>query len=186
MVQLSPAAQPAELPKWLEERGFKRGEKWAKVYRGTESPPVISSDITIERIGPQFAEVFAETAFTGYEFPPALRPIIPWIPPQIGRSGWTHYLGFDGDVPVATGALYARDGVGWLGYGSTLPSHRRRGAQGAMFAQRINDAIAQGCQWIVTETGEETEDKPNPSYHNMLRMGFELAYMRPNYVVWRA
>jgi len=42
--------------------------------------------------------------------------------------------------------------------------------------------MALGCKWFVTETGEETADEPNPSYHNMLRSGFELAYLRPNYV----
>ena len=182
MVQLSPAAQPAELPDWLEARGVKRSRNWVKVFRGVEPPPEINSDIRIEQVGPDLAAVFAETAFTGYEFPPFFRPIIPWLSLQIGRPGWFHYLGFDGDMPVSTGGLYVRDGVGWLGYGSTLPSHRRRGGQGAMFARRITDAIAQGCHRLVTETGEETAEEPNPSLHNMLRVGFEVAYLRPNFV----
>ncbi len=182
MVQLSPAAQPSALPGWLESRGVKRSRSWVKVFRGVEPPPEVVSDIRIEQVGPDLAQAFAETAFTGYEFPPFLRPIMPWIQAQIGRPGWLHYLGFDGDMPVSTGGLYVRDGIGWLGYGATLPSHRRRGGQGAMFARRITDAIAQGCRWLVTETGEETPEEPNPSLHNMLRMGFEEAYLRPNFV----
>jgi hypothetical protein len=54
--------------------------------------------------------------------------------------------------------------------------------QGAMFARRIADGLALGCQWFVTETGEDRPEDPNPSYHNMLRSGFKLAYLRRNYV----
>ena len=39
-----------------------------------------------------------------------------------------------------------------------------------------------GCEWFVTETGEDTVANPNPSYHNMLRTGFKPAYLRPNYL----
>lgn len=100
----------------------------------------------------------------------------------IGRPGWRHYLAFDGDQAVATGALNLRDHIGWLGVGSTLPSHRRRGAQGALMARRVRDGISLGCRWLVTETGEDLPARPNPSYHNMLRTGFTLAYQRLNYV----
>jgi hypothetical protein len=78
--------------------------------------------------------------------------------------------------------MFVKDDVGWLGFGSTLESHRKRGGQGAMFERRIQDGLLLGCKWFVTETGEDTPEDPNPSYHNMLRTGFELAYLRPNYV----
>ena len=51
-----------------------------------------------------------------------------------------------------------------------------------MFARRISDGLKVGCKWFVSETGEDTPESPNPSYHNMLRAGFTLAYLRPNYV----
>ena len=37
---------------------------------------------------------------------------------------------------------------------------------------------------LVTETGEDSPEQPNPSFHNMIRTGFSLAYQRPNYL-WR-
>ena len=46
-------------------------------------------------------------------------------------------------------------------------------------ARRIRDGADLGCRWLVTETGEDTPHHPNPSYHNMLRTGFLLAYQRP-------
>jgi GNAT superfamily N-acetyltransferase len=89
---------------------------------------------------------------------------------------------FDGETSVAGGALFVKGDVGWLGIASTLPAHRRHGAQGALMARRIRDAVELGCRWVVTETGEDTPEHPNPSYHNMLRTGFVLAYQRPNYI----
>jgi len=50
-------------------------------------------------------------------------------------------------------------------------------------ARRLHDGTALGCRWFVTETGEDLAAKPNPSYHNMLRVGFRLAYQRPNYLL---
>jgi hypothetical protein len=106
----------------------------------------------------------------------------PWLAAPVGRPGWRHYLAWASEVPVATGALFVKDQIGWLGVGSTLPSHRRRGAQGAIMAQRIRDGAELGCRWLITETGEDTPGRPNPSYHNMVRTGFTLAYQRSNYI----
>ena len=83
---------------------------------------------------------------------------------------------------MAGGALFVKGDVGWLGIASTLPAYRPRGAQGALMARRIRDGADLGCRWLVTETGEDTPHHPNPSYHNMLRTGFSLAYRRPNYI----
>ena len=185
MVQLSPTGLRAGLPSWLEARGFQRGANWAKFYQRVESPPDARTDLRIEQIGPELGATFAEVVFRAFGFPGSFRPVIPWVASLVGRPGWRHYLAYDGNTPVGTGALYVRGNLGWLGYGSTLPSHRRRGSQGAVFARRIRDAAGAGCEWLVTETGEDSPEDPNPSYHNMLRAGFRLAYLRPNYIYRR-
>ncbi len=46
-------------------------------------------------------------------------------------------------------------------------------------ARRIRDAAALGCRWMITETGEDLPQQPNPSYHNMLRTGFLLSLSTP-------
>ena len=38
----------------------------------------------------------------------------------------------------------------------------------------------------MTETGELVDGKPSSSYRNILRAGFELDYVRENYVPGRA
>ncbi len=178
MVQLSPAAQPPELPGWLEARGLAFRNNWAKMFRGAEPPPASQTDLRIERIGSESADAFGRIALECFEMSPVL---LPFMSCHVGKPGWLHYLGFDGGHPVSTAALFISGDVAWLGFGSTLPSHRGRGAQGALFARRIADGLAAGCKWFVTETGEDTPQEPNPSYRNMLRAGFKLAYMRPNY-----
>ncbi len=178
-VSLSPEARPAELAAWLESRGLARSANWAKVWRGVEDRPDARTDLRIECIDGDLRDAFARVNGAAFGTPAALAP---WFGAAVGRPGWRHYLGFDGDAPVSAAALFVVDEVGWLGFGATLPSHQRRGGQGAMFARRIRDAAELGCRLLVTETAEDTAAQPNPSYHNMVRAGFKLAYLRPNYV----
>lgn len=180
--QLSPVAQPPKLAGWLEARQVKSRDNWSKVYRPANPAVEIFTDLHIERIGPQYAGEFSRVACAAFGMPDFLGPM---LAAAVGRKGWYHYLAWDGRKPVASGALYVTGRLGWLGIGSTLPTHRRRGAQGALLARRIRDGIALGCEWLVTETGEDTPEHPNPSYHNMLRTGFQLAYQRPNFMLQR-
>jgi hypothetical protein len=179
MVQISPLAQPSHLPEWLVARGFTKERNWAKVYRGNDPAPSVTTDLRIELIGKELADAFADVALNVFELPQELRLLVNGT---VGKPGWYHYLAFDGKQPVSAAAMFEKDDIGWLGFGCTLESHRKRGGQGAMFARRIQDGLLHGCKWFITETDEETPADPNPSYRNMLRTGFELAYMRYNYI----
>jgi hypothetical protein len=178
-VQLSPGARPPELAGWLAARGLHADDTWVKLLRGVAPPPEPATDLRVERIGPAQAPAFAETFGAVFGLPDPLRV---WIECSVGRHGWRHYLAFDGDQPVATGALFVYEQIGWLGVAATLRSHRRRGAQSAIIAQRIRDAAALGCRWLAAETSDNTPDQSHPSTHNLRRLGFEIAYLRPNYI----
>jgi hypothetical protein len=178
-VQLAPAALPAELPRWLEERGLHAGHGWVKMVRDASPPPEIATDLRVERIEAAQATSFARVACAAYGMPQFLGPL---LAASVGRDGWSHYLAYDGRLPVACAALFTRDHLGWLGTDATLASHRRRGGQGALQARRIRDAADQGCRLLVTETGDPLPGEPSPSFDNMRRLGFELAYVRANYV----
>ncbi len=179
MVQLSPLAEPPELKAWLAARGLRKGNNWAKMYRGNEPAPATHTDLRIQPIGKEYRDAFAEIALTAFEMPLELRPHMGC---SIGKPGWYHYMAFDGKHPVAAAAMHVLNDVAWLGFGCTLEGYRGRGAQSALFACRIEDGLGHGARWFVTETGEDTPEEPNPSYRNMLRAGFKLAYMRPNFV----
>ena len=72
-------------------------------------------------------------------------------------------------------------GIAELGIGATLESARLRGCQLALLHRRIVDAAEGGCETLFVETGERVEDRPAGSYRNILRAGFEEAYLCPNW-----
>ena len=178
-IQVSPFARPAALEAWLEARGLRRGRRWAKLWRDTDDPPAERTDLRLERIGPEHANDWATVIRTAFEMPEMLDEVFRVV---LGAPGWYHYLAFDGDLAVGAGAMRVLDDVAWFGYGATLASHRGRGSQSAVFARRIRDARDLGVRLCITETGEETPEEPNPSYRNMLRAGFRLAYQRQNWL----
>jgi hypothetical protein len=179
-VALAPQAEPPELSAWLAHRGFVPGYAWAKFRRGLAEPAGPETELRVaEAKAGTDAEAFADVFVRAYGTPELLRD---WIARLPGRAGWRCFLAFDGDRPAATGALFAKDDVGWLGIAGTLPEHRRRGAQGAILAARIRAAAAEGCDVVVTETGDQVEGRPSSSYRNIERAGFEAVYVRPNYL----
>jgi GNAT superfamily N-acetyltransferase len=163
----------------LEDRGFHHYNNWIKLYRDVTLLTPVRTDLAIREIGTEYGDAFGRIIVASFEWPDRLYP---WVGATVGRPGWHHYMAFDGETPVATGAVYCRGEVGWIDFASTLSSHRGRGAQAALVEQRIRDAAALGCKWLIVETAEETPDKPAPSFRNMVRYGFKAAYARPNYL----
>jgi hypothetical protein len=178
-IPLSPAARPAQLGDWLLARGFQRRSALAKMIRGTEPAPKIKTELRIERANETTAAHAGNIIRTAFQMPDW---VAPWFASWVQCPGmYGGYLAFDRDAPVGAGGLVVSGEWGALGAGATLAEYRRRGAQSAIFAQRIRDGIELGCRWFTTETGEDTPEKPNPSYHNMARAGFQLAYLQPWY-----
>ena len=178
-VALSPVARPPALAGWLGERAFVPRSRWAKCWRLTGDVAPVTTDLRIETIGPERADAFDDLVMEGFGLPPPVRGVAASF---VGRDGWMTYLGYDGERPVTAAAMRVDDGVAWLGFGATLEDARGRGGQSAMFARRLMDARDLGCRMAVTETGEDSPDDPNPSLHNMLRAGFQVAYLRQNWV----
>jgi GNAT superfamily N-acetyltransferase len=178
-ISLSPAAQPAQLVDWLLERGFQQSSNWAKMIRGTAAPTPIETELSVEQIDKSTVGQYAAVAQTGFGMPE-------WTVTMFAHMaeipGVYSYIAYAGDEPAGVGSLLISGDRGALFNGATLPEFRRRGVQGAIMARRIQDGIARGCRWLTTETSEDTPESPNPSYRNMVRTGFHLAYLRPNFV----
>jgi GNAT superfamily N-acetyltransferase len=172
-VSLDPAAG---LDDELVERGFVPDGAWQKFERGVEPAGVSRTDLVIDdaRAPDDFGAVIAAT----WGLPPPERS---WMSALVALPRWHCFVGYDGAQPVAGGALFEAEDTGWLGTASTLPSHRGRGAQGAILAARIARAAQLGLRRVVTETDAPEEGGPNQSYRNILRAGFEPSYLRPNY-----
>jgi GNAT superfamily N-acetyltransferase len=182
LVQVSPAVRAANqalLRSSLEARSLVRGDNWTKLIRDVAPPREARTDLRISLASTDHAGAVGEVLNAGFGTLPELGQLLARL---VGRPGWRHYLAWDGQQPVAVGALFVRGQIGALEGAATLPTHRGRGAQSTLMARRIAEAAALGCRWLIAETGEETPDQPNPSYRNMLRAGFQLVYQRPNWV----
>jgi hypothetical protein len=175
IVQLAPGADA--LSHLLAARGFERHPRtWAKFVFAGELPEA-RTDLEIREIDRRHAEAFGEIARTAFELP---TPAGPWIAGIVGRPRFRTFMAFDNDKPVACGTVYIDGNTSWLGFGATLASHRKRGAQSAILAARIRASRDAGATLISTETGIPHYDEAGPSFKNIQRAGFRVAYERPN------
>ena len=181
-INLCPLAARDGLERDLAARGFATFFHHLKWVRDAAPAAPVSSTLRIERIEPAHAPVWGALSARILESPAGSGA---WIARTVGSPGWSHYFACDGTTPVAVGAMFVHGDVAWLGFGATLESHRRRGAQGSLFAARITDAIAQGVRWLTTETAPDWPDVPGESVRNAKRAGFHPAYERPSWI-WPA
>jgi hypothetical protein len=176
-IQPSPMARPRQLAGWLAARGFAVDFHWLIWAREAEAPPAESAtDLELRRLGPEHAAEFAALVCTTYANPVRLAPL---HAAGVGRPRWHHWGAFEDGRLVAAGILYVRGEVGRLFTAGTLPTHRGRGAQGALLVRRMREARALGCRWVTAETADDLPDKPNPSVHNLVRLGWRLLHRRP-------
>jgi hypothetical protein len=178
MAQLSPAAEPKTIAGWLIDRGFYHHNNWIMLYRRAE-PMDAPADVPVVEIDRSQADAFGRIVGGAFGHPEALQPL---SGVTVGRPSWHHYFAMANGEPTGGAALYVRGDVGWLGYAGTRPDRRNSGAQSALIARRVNDAVRLGCRWVVTGTAEPRPDRPAPSFRNMRRLGFDVAYLRPNFV----
>ena len=178
VVQWSPCAQSV-VDSDFRAAGFRDVSRQAKLWRRPDPAARADTTLEIREVGPNEATLFGETVRLVYDGPRVLASMQSAI---VGRPGWRHYLAFDGPRPVAGGALFVHERIAWCGFGATIPEARGRGAHSALLAVRVRDAAAMRCELVVCETAEETTDRPNPSYRNMRRAGFNLAYLRTNWL----
>jgi GNAT superfamily N-acetyltransferase len=178
-VPVAPSMQPPRLERWLAARGFSAGYAWMKFARACTEEVESPTALAIEVVGPARSAEFGGIVAAGFGLPAATGP---WLGALAGRSNWVCVMASAEGVGVAAGAVYVRGDYAWIGFGATLPSHRRHGAQGALLARRLREAAARGARVAVTETGERLPDKPSNSYRNILRAGFEERYLRQNYL----
>ena len=180
-LQLSPKVVTNDLSGLLDKHGFQYYNNWIKLYREITPIPRAKSSLRIEQIGTDQADLFARIIITSFEWPEMVKPMVS-LP--VGRKGWKHYLAYHESEPVACAACFIKGKFASLAFAATLPDYRGLGAQSALIARRFQDAAEAGCKWMVVETAEDKPEHPVASYRNLKRVGFELAYLRPNYIYY--
>jgi GNAT superfamily N-acetyltransferase len=164
---------------WLQENGFERAYVWMKFVRDPH-PPRFPAPDEVEVVEPTAPdeEPFGTIAAVGFGLPAWGAGFFAHLP---GREGWRCYVARVGGEAQACAAMLIEDGVAEFGIAATLKGARGRGCQTALLHRRIRDAAEAGCHTLFVETGERVPGRPSASYRNILRAGFEEAYLRPNW-----
>lgn len=180
-VPVAPSTSEAEAAEEvLRARGCERGYAWMKFVRDAHAPR-FSAPEGVEVSAAEAGEErpFGMIAATGFGLPAWASAFFADLP---GRPGWHCYLAEVDGEPAACAAMFIHQRIAQFGIAATLEPARGRGCQLALLHRRIVDAAAVGCHTLFVETGERVPDRPSASYRNILRAGFEEAYLRPN---WR-
>lgn len=178
-IQLPPGPRETECRARATAAGLKPHPlAWAKFYRSTSEPPVVTADLEVREVDAHERALFAETAIAGFGMPP---PMASWLSQIVGRAHWRTYVTLADGVPAGAAAMYVRGDFAWLGIGASKPEMRKRGSQRALLARRISDAAKLGAKHATTETGVPQPGQPSPSYSNIVKSGFSVAYVRPNW-----
>ena len=176
---LSHGRQSSEIKAWITRRGFHLHHRHAKLLRDTSPPPPAATRLAVKRISRAEARAFATIVGEVFAGPEDGQS---WLAAAVGWPGFSHYVAFDGDRPVAAGEVYVEGEWAWMGPAATLTAYRRRGAHGALIAARLRRAAAQGAKWVACATLEPLPGRPTGSYRNLLKQGFKLHYLRPIWV----
>ncbi len=183
LIQIAPSAQSAMLEDRLKARGFWPTTIWAKLWRRTANAPpraAAETSLVVRQAHQADAAHFGDILAAGFGLPAALAP---WFAALVGAEGYWAYLAYDGNRPVAAGGMFVSGGWGWLGPAATLPAFRSHGAQCALLARAIADGKAMHLEGLTAESGmpAPADEDRHPSFRNLLRAGFDVAYQRPNY-----
>jgi GNAT superfamily N-acetyltransferase len=181
-VELAPCAQPKELPDWLRARRMRRGGTTAIQFRPAKLIESSACGLSVARAPASARESVAQICCDVFRMPPAAHGL---IAATADIPKWRHWLAYSGNSPVAAALSFVDSGVAWLGWDATLPEARGQGAQLALIAARVNDAVASGCKYVTAETPPNTSTNADPSYRNYERSGFSVAYERLTYVALR-
>lgn len=171
-----PGSERAE--QWLREKGFERGYAWMKFVRDAHPPRFPEpAGLEVVELAAADEEPFGTIAAVGFGMPAWAADFFAHLP---GRDGWRCYVARVEGKAQACAATLIDGGIAEFGIAATLEEARGRGCQTALLRRRILDAAEAGCHTLFVETGERVPDRPSGSYRNILKAGFEEAYVRPN------
>lgn len=170
----------AEAEAFLRVAGFSPGYGWMKFVRDAHPPRFsVPDEVEVVELSAASEEPFAATVAAGFGLPAWGAEMFAQLP---GRRGWRCYVAKLGGATQAAAAMFLDAGIAEFGMAATLEPARGRGCQLALLGRRIADAAAAGCKLCFVETGERVPERPSTSYRNILRAGFEEAYVCPNWV----
>ena len=180
-VQLPPQPQLKYLVDMLEIKGFRHYNNWTKMVRPADKPmPEVDSSLEVVKIRPGQADLYGQLIFMSFDWEDTR--LVEWLAASVGLPAYHHFLVKYENKAIAAAALHVTGKYASMAFAGTLPEYRGMGAQSLLLRERILLARELGCEYIVSETAEEKPGQQVASYRNMLRFGFEQAYLRQNWI----
>lgn len=190
VIQIAPAFLPEDWDDICRREGITEGSSWVKLVCPADEavtraeavePP--QAGMRVAPLEPERAQEWGAVVTRAFGMPE--EHYARMTAASAGTPGWHPFAAWlDGEI-VGTGTMHVRGETAQMFAGAVLPHARKRGGQTALLAARARKARELGCRVLVAETGAEAPGTHNSSLHNMLRLGFEVAYERRNWT-WRA
>ena len=174
--EVSPIADPSALAQ-LTERGYRPCELTSVLFQplGAEVA-VASGDTTAIARAARPADLarWADLAMRGWGEVDGLVEFMRGFSSVVASAEDAYpFIAEIESVPVASGLLTMHGGVALLGGASTVPEARRRGAQRALLAARLQFAADHGCRLAMMCAAPGSGSQRNAERH-----GFRIAYTR--------
>jgi GNAT superfamily N-acetyltransferase len=175
--EVSPLADPSTLA-LLNERGYHPVEFTSIMFRPIASGIRLTGPgdekVRVRLVGEDEQTLWAETAAKGWsEFTALAEFMQDLMEITAKREGGLSFLAEVDGQPVAAGALTIYEGVALLAGASTVPEHRRQGAQLALLDSRLRYAAEHGCDIAMMGALPGSGSQRNAERH-----GFRIAYTR--------
>jgi hypothetical protein len=168
---------------WLGARGFEEGAGWIRFVRDLSPPRFeVDREIQIYQLGNEEIDGEALSAIVAESMDlPAPAGTLFFSLPQ--RPNWRCYTAAlaPGELVVSTASMMIEGDLVQLGPGNTVERARGRGCNLALLRRRLLDAAACGCRTAVVELPGCEPDRLNSAGRNLLRAGFEIAYVGRNW-----
>lgn len=179
-LELSPAATFDTGTFDLRRLGFVPVKQTTMMHCVPTVLPVNDCNLDVREVGPEAAASFADVCCEVFGF---TAPYPELLRSTFEHPDWQHWLAFDANTPVAAAILaHFEDGVSWIGWVGTLPSHRGRGAQNAITAAQLRACVNRGTRRVTLEAATGSKTRPGASLRNYTRLGFTPAYNRVVYL----
>jgi GNAT superfamily N-acetyltransferase len=173
--EVSPIAG-VDLVRRLAQRGYQPVEYTSVMFRPVDQPLRGASDqqVNVRVVGPGDAELYAQTSAKGWsEFTEYAHLMLDLGRVSAARSSALSFLAEIDGTPIATGAMTITGGVALFAGASTVPEHRKQGAQLALLEARLRCAVERGCDLAMMCAAPGSASQRNAERH-----GFRIAYTR--------
>lgn len=160
----------------LGAAGFERARGWMRFVRDAHPPRFdVAADVKV--VEDEDAP-FATVAALGLGLPAWAAELFAPLP---SLPDWHCYVAKVDGEPAGCAAMLVDGEAAGIGLAATLEGGRGRGCGSALLRRRIEDAAAAGARTLFVDAGERVPGRPSPGYADILRAGFEEAYLRPGW-----